>query len=112
MTVTDSAEANPPADSTPVRDTHSLTPATLDTTRFLGVLVGRVAACIGGVLVMLIAWFVLNQVCLPAFSISMVTRGLSTAGIVVTVVVVAGLWYLCTKRGVQCKGLLAWLTVV
>src|SRR5690625_5890314 len=42
----------------------------------------------------------------------MVTRGLSTAGIVVTVVIVAGLLYLWTKRGVQGKGPLAWLTVV
>ena len=112
MTVTDSAEANPPADSTPVRDTHSLTPATRDTTSFLGVLVGMAAAAIGGGLVTLIAWFVFKQVSLPAFNTSMVTRGLSTAGIVVTVVVVAGLLYLCTKRGVQGKGPLAWLTVV
>ena len=112
MTVTDSAEANPPADSTPVRDTHSLTPATRDTTSFLGVLVGMAAAAIGGGLVTLIAWFVFKQVSLPAFNTSMVTRGLSTAGIVVTVVVVAGLLYLWTKRGVQGKGPLAWLTVV
>ena len=112
MTVTDSAEANPPADSTPVRDTHSLTPATRDTTSFLGVLVGMAAAAIGGGLVTLIAWFVFKQVSLPAFNTSMVTRGLSTAGIVVTVVIVAGLLYLWTKRGVQGKGLLAWLTVV
>ena len=112
MTVTDSAEANPPADSTPVRDTHSLTPATRDTTSFLGVLVGMAAAAIGGGLVTLIAWFVFKQVSLPAFNTSMVTRGLSTAGIVVTVVIVAGLLYLWTKRGVQGKGPLAWLTVV
>lgn len=112
MTVTDSAEANPPADSAPVRDTHSLTPATRDTTSFLGVLVGMAAAAIGGGLVTLIAWFVFKQVSLPAFNTSMVTRGLSTAGIVVTVVIVAGLLYLWTKRGVQGKGPLAWLTVV
>lgn len=112
MTVTDSAEANPPADSTPVRDTHSLTPETRDTTSFLGVLVGMAAAAIGGGLVTLIAWFVFKQVSLPAFNTSMVTRGLSTAGIVVTVVIVAGLLYLWTKRGVQGKGPLAWLTVV
>ncbi|WP_233189944.1 galactan 5-O-arabinofuranosyltransferase [Corynebacterium sp. J010B-136] len=112
MTVTHSAEANPPADSTPVRDTHSLTPATRDTTSFLGVLVGMAAAAIGGGLVTLIAWFVFKQVSLPAFNTSMVTRGLSTAGIVVTVVIVAGLLYLWTKRGVQSKGPLAWLTVV
>nr|WP_283117313.1 galactan 5-O-arabinofuranosyltransferase [Corynebacterium stationis] len=70
------------------------------------------AAAIGGGLVTLIAWFVFKQVSLPAFNTSMVTRGLSTAGIVVTVVVVAGLLYLWTKRGVQGKGPLAWLTVV
>ncbi|PQM74157.1 hypothetical protein C5Y44_09735 [Corynebacterium sp. J010B-136] len=70
------------------------------------------AAAIGGGLVTLIAWFVFKQVSLPAFNTSMVTRGLSTAGIVVTVVIVAGLLYLWTKRGVQSKGPLAWLTVV
>src|SRR5699024_251087 len=82
MTATDSAEAYPPASSTPVRDSRALTPATRDTTSFLGVLVGMAAAAIGGGLVTLIAWFVFKQVSLPAFNTSMVTRGLSTAGIV------------------------------
>src|SRR5699024_6434291 len=111
MTVTDSAEAYPPASSTPVRDSRALTPATRDTTSFLGVLVGMAVAAIGGGLVTLIAWFVFKQVSLPAFNTSMVTRGLSTAGIVATVVIVAGLLYLWVKRGVHGKGPLAWLTV-
>ena len=111
MTVTDSAEAYPPASSTPVRDSRALTPATRDTTSFLGVLVGMAAATIGGGLVTLIAWFVFKQVSLPAFNTSMVTRGLSTAGIVATVVIVAGLLYLWVKRGVHGKGPLTWLTV-
>src|SRR5699024_9172903 len=70
------------------------------------------AAAMGGGLVTLIAWFVFKQVSLPAFNTSMVTRGLSTAGFGVTVVTVAGLLYLWTKRGVQGKGRLAWLTAV
>ena len=112
MTVTDSAEAHQPAASSPVRDSRPLTPATRDTTSFLGVLLGMAAAAIGGGVVTLAAWFVFKQVSLPAFSTSMVTRGLSTAGIVATVVIVAGLLYLWTKRGVAGQGPLSWLTVV
>src|SRR5690625_7758538 len=112
MTVTDSAEANPPADSTPVRDTHSLTPATRDTTSFLGVLVGMAAAAIGCGLGTLIAWFVFKQVSLPAFNTSMVTSGPSTPGIVATVVIVADFLYMGTQLGWLGKRLLARITDV
>lgn len=107
MTVTDSAEAPKPAASSPVRDSQSLTPASRDTMSLLGVLLGMAGAAIGGGVVTLAAWFVFKQVSLPAFNTSMVTRGLSTALIVATIVIVAGLLYLWTTRGK-----FKWLTVV
>ncbi|MGO1734549.1 MAG: arabinofuranosyltransferase, partial [Corynebacterium casei] len=103
MTVTDSSGATPAStapSSSPARDSQSLTPATRDTMSFMGVLLGMAAAAIGGGVVTLAAWFVFKQVSLPAFNTSMVTRGLSTVAIVATVVIVAGLLYVWTKRGV------------
>ncbi|MGO1644993.1 arabinofuranosyltransferase, partial [Corynebacterium casei] len=115
MTVTDSSGATPAStapSSSPARDSQSLTPATRDTMSFMGVLLGMAAAAIGGGVVTLAAWFVFKQVSLPAFNTSMVTRGLSTVAIVATVVIVAGLLYVWTKRGVHGHGPLKWLTVV
>lgn len=115
MTVTDSSGVTPAStapSSSPARDSQSLTPATRNTMSFMGVLLGMAAAAIGGGVVTLAAWFVFKQVSLPAFNTSMVTRGLSTVAIVATVVVVAGLLYVWTKRGVHGHGPLKWLTVV
>lgn len=48
-----------------------------------------VAAALGGGVLTLVAWFTLNLTSLPAFSTSMVTKGLATAGTLVVLVAVA-----------------------
>lgn len=52
-------------------------------------ILAMVAAALGGGILVLAAWFVLNLTSLPAFSTSMVTKGLSTAGTLVVLVAVA-----------------------
>ncbi|TVU83365.1 hypothetical protein FQN05_07755 [Corynebacterium aurimucosum] len=54
-------------------------------------LVGMAAAAVGGGLITLIGFFVFKTVSLPAFSTSMVTRALSTAGTALTVLLVGAL---------------------
>ena len=54
-------------------------------------LVGIAAAALGGGLVTLIGFFAFKTVSLPAFSTSMVTRALSTAGTALTVLLVGAL---------------------
>ncbi|KKO81284.1 membrane protein [Corynebacterium minutissimum] len=54
-------------------------------------LVGMAAAAVGGGLITLIGFFAFKTVSLPAFSTSMVTRALSTAGTALTVLLVGAL---------------------
>ncbi|OFP22575.1 hypothetical protein HMPREF2996_11890 [Corynebacterium sp. HMSC066C02] len=63
-------------------------------------LVGIAAAAVGGGLVTLIGFFAFKTVSLPAFSTSMVTRALSTAGTALTVLLVGALcaWWIITPR--------------
>ena len=63
-------------------------------------LVGIAAAALGGGLVTLLAFFAFKTVSLPAFSTSMVTRALSTAGTALTVLLVGALcvWWIITPR--------------
>lgn len=63
-------------------------------------LVGIAAAAVGGGLVTLIGFFAFKTVSLPAFSTSMVTRALSTAGTALTVLLVGALcaWWIIRPR--------------
>ena len=63
-------------------------------------LVGMAAAAVGGGLITLIGFFAFKTVSLPAFSTSMVTRALSTAGTALTVLLVGALcaWWIITPR--------------
>ncbi|GAA1474255.1 galactan 5-O-arabinofuranosyltransferase [Corynebacterium aurimucosum] len=63
-------------------------------------LVGIAAAALGGGLVTLIGFFAFKTVSLPAFSTSMVTRALSTAGTALTVLLVGALcaWWIIRPR--------------
>ncbi|WP_412099707.1 galactan 5-O-arabinofuranosyltransferase [Corynebacterium aurimucosum] len=63
-------------------------------------LVGIAAAAVGGGLVTLIGFFAFKTVSLPAFSTSMVTRALSTAGTAFTVLLVGALcaWWIIRPR--------------
>ena len=63
-------------------------------------LVGMAAAALGGGLVTLIGFFAFKTVSLPAFSTSMVTRALSTAGTALTVLLVGALcaWWIIRPR--------------
>ena len=58
------------------------------------------AAGIGGAVFTLLCWLVLNQISLPAFNTSMVTRALATAGTVTVLVAVGALtlWWLLDDR--------------
>ena len=63
--------------------------------------IALLAAAIGGGLFALAAWLVLDQTSLPAFSTSMVTRGLATAGtvaVVVAVGILAAFWLIDEHR--------------
>ena len=59
-------------------------------------LLGLSSAGVGAFAVTLVAWIVFKRTHLPAFSTSMVTRALATAGVVLTLVIVAGLlaWWI------------------
>ena len=63
-------------------------------------LMGIAAAALGGGLVTLIGFFAFKTVSLPAFSTSMVTRSLSTAGTALTVILVGALcvWWIIMPR--------------
>lgn len=54
-------------------------------------ILGLISAAVGAFTITLVAWFILKSTSLPAFSTSMVTRALSTVGIVVTVLLTGGL---------------------
>lgn len=73
-------------------------------------LIGIAAAALGGGLVTLIGFFAFKTVSLPAFSTSMVTRALSTAGTVLTVLLVGALcawWVIGTSPRPRWR---TWLT--
>ncbi|OFN74179.1 hypothetical protein HMPREF2526_04505 [Corynebacterium sp. HMSC070E08] len=73
-------------------------------------LVGMAAAAVGGGLITLIGFFVFKTVSLPAFSTSMVTRALSTAGTALTVLLVGALcvwWVIGTSPRPRWR---TWLT--
>ena len=59
-------------------------------------LLGIASAGVGSFMLTLVAWVILKQTHLPAFNTSMVTRALSTVGIVATLVVTAALlgWWI------------------
>ena len=73
-------------------------------------LVGMAAAAVGGGLITLIGFFAFKTVSLPAFSTSMVTRALSTAGTALTVLLVGALcvwWVIGTSPRPRWR---TWLT--
>ncbi len=74
-----------------------------DLLRLPAALLGIVGAAAGAFVVILAAWIIMKQTSLPAFSTSMVTRGLATVGIVATLVVTAGLlgWWLMDEYRVE-----------
>lgn len=72
-------------------------------------IVAMLVAFFGGALLTLIAWFVLKQTSLPAFGGSMVTRALTTATVVIVVVLVAFLMYLHAVRNRSGESAKPWL---
>ena len=75
-------------------------------------LAGIAAAALGGGLVTLLGFFAFKTVSLPAFSTSMVTRALSTAGTVLTVAAVGALcvWWINDEHKGSRPRWRAWLT--
>ena len=80
-----------PAQSTPVSEDNRTEAYRADALTPRATLLGIVLAALAGGVVTLLGWFAFKTVSLPSFNTSMVTRALTTVGVVLTLALAGGL---------------------